>query len=479
VGEVNSPRTTPLPVAGALAIAALIVGVLFRLHGAVTDLWFDEIWSLSLIENLPSPLGVFTIRHDNNHLLNSLWLYIVGPDAPALAYRAVALLASLVLLGIAASAWPLLGRPVEAKSGKPNLFFLVLVALSPQLTLLGTEARGYSVALCAGVAILTVLARSEIQPSTRAPWVVAGLAVLGLLSHLSFATVLAAIAFYALVVIRRRALVPGERRAFALAGAGLAAVVGTLYWFFVRGMVYGGGPPATPVDVFTRAIAYTLGLPETGVAGIAATAVAFALGASWLTRRWRERPALVVFWWMVTLVGPVAALLLTRPPVMAPRYFALPALFVLWAVAGALDELCRRGRRARLVAFALAGLLVAGATVEQIEFFRFGRGDPRGAIRVMRDRSGPGVIVVASDHDLRNFLLLRYFHDDVGPGQRLAYVRGGLSSEIAPRFFIVHHLDRKTPFLPALQHGTGEVLDLIGVFPHAHGFGWGLYQQRD
>ena len=42
----------------------------------------DELLSLRLVSALESPLGVFTaVHHDNNHYLNSLWLYGAGPDA--------------------------------------------------------------------------------------------------------------------------------------------------------------------------------------------------------------------------------------------------------------------------------------------------------------------------------------------------------------------------------------------------------------
>ena len=64
-----------------LILVVVLIGAGLRLLGLRTELWMDEILSLKLIEALESPLGVFTsIHHDNNHYLNSLWLYAVGAD---------------------------------------------------------------------------------------------------------------------------------------------------------------------------------------------------------------------------------------------------------------------------------------------------------------------------------------------------------------------------------------------------------------
>jgi len=59
-----------------LMFLLLGLGFALRLPGMMHDLWLDEIWSITLIRKLSSPLGIFTeIRYDNNHWLNSLYLY--------------------------------------------------------------------------------------------------------------------------------------------------------------------------------------------------------------------------------------------------------------------------------------------------------------------------------------------------------------------------------------------------------------------
>ena len=54
---------------GLLAIGA-------RLPGLFTELWVDEVWSLRDVLSLQSWTDIFlTLRIDNNHHLNGLWLY--------------------------------------------------------------------------------------------------------------------------------------------------------------------------------------------------------------------------------------------------------------------------------------------------------------------------------------------------------------------------------------------------------------------
>ena len=67
--------------------AVLAAAALVRLAAAWNDLWLDEIWTITLVGNLRSPLGVFTLHHDNNHVLNTLWAYAVRRFDSDLVYR--------------------------------------------------------------------------------------------------------------------------------------------------------------------------------------------------------------------------------------------------------------------------------------------------------------------------------------------------------------------------------------------------------
>ena len=61
----------------------LLVAIVMRVPGIAQDFWFDEAWSWLLVQQLvASPLDVLTRVHvDNNHPLNSLFLYLFGAHA--------------------------------------------------------------------------------------------------------------------------------------------------------------------------------------------------------------------------------------------------------------------------------------------------------------------------------------------------------------------------------------------------------------
>jgi hypothetical protein len=51
------------------------------------DLWLDEIWSLYLLRNAKHLWDVLSIQHDNNHILNSAWLFWTGPHGSSFSCR--------------------------------------------------------------------------------------------------------------------------------------------------------------------------------------------------------------------------------------------------------------------------------------------------------------------------------------------------------------------------------------------------------
>jgi len=100
----------PRPGRASLALAAtLVLAAAARVAGSRNELWLDEVWSLEMARQVASPVEIFTVaRHDNNHFLNTLWLYAFrGHDAPALlrAHSIAAGIASVLLAWIVARRW--------------------------------------------------------------------------------------------------------------------------------------------------------------------------------------------------------------------------------------------------------------------------------------------------------------------------------------------------------------------------------------
>jgi len=133
-------------------IAVTLAGLVLRLFAARGDLWLDEIWSLQNLEKIHSVGEIFWgMSQDNNHFLNSLWLWFTGPRAPALIIRLEAVVCGTLTIPIAA--W------LCRRAGATAAFTAAaLVAIAPLFVHYGSEARGY-----AGMILMTFIAAETIE----------------------------------------------------------------------------------------------------------------------------------------------------------------------------------------------------------------------------------------------------------------------------------------------------------------------------
>lgn len=130
----RSPARMPiLPLLGVVA-----AGLLLRALCAGGDLWLDEIWSLQNLQIIQDVGGIFWgISQANNHFLNSLWLWFVGPHAPPLLIRLASVICGTLTIPVAAR---LCGRAGTVA----GLAGAVLAAGSLIFVEYGSEARGYA-----------------------------------------------------------------------------------------------------------------------------------------------------------------------------------------------------------------------------------------------------------------------------------------------------------------------------------------------
>ena len=187
-----------------IAIGALTaLGLALRLFAAQGALWLDEAWSATTAHDVGTPLGVFLeINHDNNHHLNTLWLQMVGLDAPPMLQRALSILAGTVAIPVAAL--------IAARQGKAAAVVAALLfAVSPLLVTYGAEARGYAPMLLALLSLLLVVERWLDRPDSPVPtrWILLWCG-LGTLASLTMLFGIVAVSGYALVVLLRRGMRP-------------------------------------------------------------------------------------------------------------------------------------------------------------------------------------------------------------------------------------------------------------------------------
>jgi hypothetical protein len=456
------------------AVAAFTAaGALVRAIPCWGDFWLDEVWTYYDALRLGSPLGVFTaIHHSNNHHLNTLLFYLLGDQRDCAVYRMPALLAGTAAIPLAAA--------LGARRGALEAVLASgLVASSFALVHYSSEARGYSLAVGFALAALLALLRFLERGGGFAAALFAAATCLGILSQLVFVFFwCGALALSLLRLARRPGSLPAKGADLLRLHGAPALLLLLLYLVDLRHLTVGGGPPAVAGELAARTLGYSLGLPVRPALGAVWGLVALALLALGLRRLARERDDLWVLLLVAIAIAPALVLAALRPAVVEPRYFLVAvALFLVllaWLAGGAL----RAGGARRAVALAGLAVFLAGNAAHTARFLALGRGGFQAAVRFMAER-GSGPIVVGSDQDFRNGMLLRFYARLLPPGRALDYRARSRWPEGGPEWIVIHRRERPARALPEIAFPEAGRYALASEFDHAgiSGFYWGLYRR--
>ena len=225
--ENRTPHRLSKPTLWAAVIFVIAVGC--RLAAARGELSFDEVWSWDLAAQSTTFVEILVLRLDNNHILNTLVMYALGPQAEPFTYRLPAV--------IAASAGLAFGYLLARRWGA-GLPVLILLGASYVLILYGSEARGY--AYLTGCTLGAWWLLEEFLDEPRL-WCRAGFAVacgLGFFSQLPFAFAYAGFGVYSVLrLYRQRQWI----QRLVLLHAWPFVVIIAVYFFYVDGLIKGGG----------------------------------------------------------------------------------------------------------------------------------------------------------------------------------------------------------------------------------------------
>jgi hypothetical protein len=460
---------------GLVVVAALIRGV--AAHG---DLWLDELWSLSFAREMRTPLEVWTsIHHDNNHALNTLYLFAVvhmaGAHVPSILFRLLSLVSGIALL-------PLLFRSeydAATTASWPRAWIAtILCACSFLAILYSSEARGY-----APVALFAVLAYAQVRRgrvvSAGDRLAFAAACALGLLSHLTFVFAYAGLfAWTARLAGRGQKLT--WRSWIALHQFPVAFIIAD-YLLDARHLAYGGGPAFSMSEVVRRALSVALGGPDAGMWAIVAATYTICLIAVGLVLTWREQGDEAIFFTTTVILAPVAVLAVYRARFLDVRYFFVLLPFV-WLLAGRTLALVRsRGPMGRFVVAALLAMSVAGNATHVARSIRDGRGHYGDAVSVMSAMSSSSDILVAGDQDFSARLLLEYYGETLAPPHRIIFVPASSPHRRDAEWYITHTYEAPAAVpAPVLTTEEGETYTWVRSFPYGgqSGFNWFLYKHQ-
>lgn len=399
-GEAPAAAMRPLrregiaPQGLAFAIFGLtLIGLLLRLAAARGDLWLDEIWSLENLQKIHSAAAIFYRLSDaNNHFLNSLWLWIVGPDAPPIVLRGEAILCGTLTVPVAAR---LCGRagPIAALAGA------AVAAVSLLFVQYGSEARGY-----AGLLLMIFVAAETLEiyldaraaadrPKQAKARLAFGLAVgLGALFHLTM--LVAAASLIAATVLRLAVRGLDWRTLFAAtidlaspaalgAAPALAALIAgaiTTHAFYVGTLIpFSLTHLSEGLGVLIDA---TTGLPFAAPASLPLALMfsGLAVAARVLPREKLTLPATLL------LLPPLLAAAAQTPNVHIARFHLVGALGLTLLAAEILQKLVADKRP--LLALVLGLGMLAGNTVHITNLIAKGRGQYRPLVAAMATQGG-------------------------------------------------------------------------------------------
>jgi hypothetical protein len=484
-----TPQTHKSPGKPVLAAIALvtIAGALLRIASAQGDLWLDEIWSFRLIGQVQSASDiVFALPYDNNHVLNSLWLKLVGASAPPLVARLPAIIFGSLCAPVAARIGARIG-PAAA------IAFAAIFAFDYALVHYGSEARGYSGLILALLIAFDALEDILDGVSPRRNQAVFALAIaFGTFSHL---TMLEPTGILCLAAALRLLQSGGWRLStldralpiFVAAAAGTAPALVCLAISLAPGVVHTGlATPFSP-EVFLeglgRMAGATIGLPD-GPFDPKATAVMLLIaGACSLGLLCLVPPRRRYFYLLAILGLPVLHAALHLPNQQGSRFHLTAAIALALLAAEAWARAWTGGGAARVVALA-AGFGFLTCQYESLSaFLRLQRGHFAEATAFMSER-GPATFMVLPPVALgETAAVIRWFaggHGDAA-GLKPAAAAGACPAS-ADWLLVVHHPNEpyETSGTKFLGSGTcGARFDHTKTFQSygLSGFTWVLFRR--
>jgi len=474
----SATRRKPVRLSACPLALALLMGLLGALIVAAGrgDLWLDEIGSLQFTRKMHGVIDVFRLHHDNNHPLNTLFLFALRNTRSFMAFRLLSILSGIgSLLLVTRFAWREWGR-------REALLAMVLTGTSFPLVLYFSEARGYAPAVfCALLAFAALHANLNSFRWHRLLLFWAA-SVAGILAHMTFAIVAAALAAMQLFDTIQS---PGPRLrrmvAFLIHQAPPLFFITAWYAYFTRFLVMGGGPVYGKPEVVLRASAYLLGFPDTPVGGLLALAFTLAVIGFGSFRMIRARNPLGVFFLCVGLLVPLVLFSVSTPTYFYFRHLLIGFPFFYLLLARLAVQCEALSPRNRTLVFAALALFVAGQAPRVTRLLMKGRGGySRALARIDRDSSS-FMVSVGGDNDFRNRKLIEFYAPLVAKHTIIHYVPQSQWPHTRPDWIVTHSQDVSAcpdPMVTSSQIGTYRLVEEFR-FAGVSGWNWFLYRKRD
>ncbi|HWB53861.1 MAG TPA: glycosyltransferase family 39 protein [Tepidisphaeraceae bacterium] len=450
----------------------LLGPLILRVLPCSNAFWFDEVWSWQISQIVKSPVGILTnplAQSDNNHPLNTLWMYLVGDTSLWWIYRLPSLLCGCAMF--------LLILWMERKfSRRTFILVCLLVGLSFPLIIYSSEARGYAPMLLCAVGCYYLLRVIAADPTRKLRGILfAILCSIGLLFHLTFVQFLLAAIILAILVLPRRTLWKTLPLLFGLPFAVLVALV----LIFVRHLHFGGAPDASATNAVASTLSLVLGGPMSGVAIYPIAVVVLILVL--LALRWLYCRGRAEGWFFIVaiFVAPAAMIIAQslsagEMPTIQIRYLLIPFTFSLILLGRYFVALLHRGAWVRPLCMAILALAMLGDGYHVGRFLAVGRGDYKEAVEHISADTASTNLTWASDSPGNAFRvnsLLLYYQRFVRLGQHFEQSKN-------PQWVILN-IQQLPDSFPLIYSFDGEPYKFDSVYPAygLSGWSWVLYRK--
>ncbi|MBN8549325.1 MAG: hypothetical protein J0M12_08435, partial [Deltaproteobacteria bacterium] len=360
-----------------------------------------------------------------------------------------------------------------------GLLGAVVFSFSFVLVLYGSEARGYSSLLFFSLLCFALFESYRERPSLNLALCFWTSALLALLSHFTFLHFYAALLVWSFLLWRREGKPTGRDWVF-LHGVPIVLSLMSLGILFTK-LQIAGGPQGSRLEVLINALSVPYGGTElslanldAGVLSLGLAALLFCILLGEVIRQIRAGQSEGWFYLLMVILVPLVLLVLLRPEVFVLRYVLLSIFFGYFVFIQFLAHLLRRDMVGRILAGVLLGAFILGNANLLGKLLSYGRGQYSEALKFIAKNSLQDEIIIGSDQDFRNSLLVAYYAPRAATGKSFRYRGAQFPNPTEATWVITHTQDPFEVPQPVLSESG---LTLAAVFESAplSGFRWFVY----
>ena len=251
-----------------------------------------------------------------------------------------------------------------------------------------------------------------------------------------------------------------------------------LYVAFLKHMTVGGGPEYNAFEVMRRTLLLALGAPEKGFLKILGVASGFAAFLWGIISMQRENSDLWVFYLSVLLLAPAFVLIVDCPKYLYFRYFLVCFPFLYLLLSHILAHSYRQSNLGKIFYIVVLLLFGIGNIQKTSGLLTLGRGNYLDAVCYLAENTKGEKILVGSDHDFRNKMVLSFYERFLPSEKRLVYLDKSNWPENGPQWLIMH--SQEIGFVPPtrIKDRQERTYTLVRSFPYSGISGWHWFVYR-